>query len=490
MIRSLRPIGVLTGLLALAATGGPAAAEPMPFIEVAPAVRTAFRERGTGRPFVMVGVNYFDHRTGWAPKLWQQFDEQRVREQLTRIRGLGLNTIRVFLTLQSFHREAGQVTAEGEAKFRRMLAICRDLGIYVMPTGPDHWEGRVPWRGADPFADEAVLKADEAWWAAFAGRFRDEPAIVAWDLLNEPAIGWDTPAMRAKWNTWLMREYGTVEAIATAWARPVEQVGRLGEVAPPPREAALNDARLYDYQRFREHIGDEWTRRLAEAIRSADPNHLVTVGHVQWAVPILLPMFLHYAGFDLRSNERHVDFATVHFYPLAAPWPSHGPDGMEMNATYLESLLYLSTHRRPLVLGEFGWYGGGELRQGDRVEFPHRPQEHQAEWCGRLLEISRGRLAGWLNWAYADTPTSTDLSRFSGLWDEDEKLKVWGRAYGRFAESSTARPATPREYPAYLTGFRFDRRAMVTSHETGVGYLSQLNALRRAATRPAATSRP
>ena len=36
---------------------------------------------------------------------------------------------------------------------------------------------------------------------------------------------------------------------------------------------------------FREFIADEWTRRISAATRSADKNHLVTVGHIQWAAP-------------------------------------------------------------------------------------------------------------------------------------------------------------------------------------------------------------
>jgi hypothetical protein len=96
-----------------------------PFIEVNPGSITAFRERGGHRPFVAVGVNYFDPETGWAPKLWQQYDESRVRRHLQLIHDQGFNTIRVFLTLQSFHTEPGTVDAAGLEKFRRFLTLCQ-----------------------------------------------------------------------------------------------------------------------------------------------------------------------------------------------------------------------------------------------------------------------------------------------------------------------------------------------------------------------------
>src|SRR5688500_7908934 len=88
---------LLVAAMALGSIGAAWAAD-MPFIEVDPGSVTAFRERGSGKPFVMVGVNYFDHEVGWAPKLWRKFDESRVRRQLQLIHDGGFNTIRVFLT--------------------------------------------------------------------------------------------------------------------------------------------------------------------------------------------------------------------------------------------------------------------------------------------------------------------------------------------------------------------------------------------------------
>lgn len=471
--------------LAVLTWGHVAPAVDLPFIEVDPATTTALRERGTGKPFVAVGLNYFDHETGWAPKLWQKFDERRVAGQLDLIKKQGFNTLRVFLTLQSFHREAGRVAPEGESKFRRLLEMCRERGIYVIPSGPDHWEGVPSWRGPDVFADEAVLAADDAWWRAFAEKFKDEPAILAYDLLNEPAIGWDTPAMARKWNEWLQREYAGPEKAAAAWRLPVEKIGTWGVIPPPPPTPALNDPRLFDYQRFRESIGDAWTRRHAEAIRAADRNHLVTVGHIQWAAPIFIPGVQHYAGFDMRSNARYVDFVTVHFYPLEAPNPAEKPEGVTVNAVYLEALLFQCSVGKPLMIGEFNWYGGGGVLGEGVWRLPERPVEHQVVWCQALLDVSRGRVCGWLNWAFADTPTSTDVTRWSGLWTQDLQLKPWGKAFGEFARETTRHPQAKREFPAYLRDFTFDRRAMVTWPDTGMQYRETLRKMRvEAASKP------
>ena len=312
---SVRLAGLLIVALAPLAF---AATDNLPFIEVDPHSTVALRERGTGRPFVAVGVNYFSPHVGWAPKLWQEFDEKIIAQHLDLIRQQGFNTIRVFLSFDAFHREPGVVRADGEAKFRKLLEMCRARGIRVIPAGPDHWEGVPAWRrNEDRFADENILRADETWWSAFASRFKDDPTILAWDLYNEPAIRWGTSAMRPKWNDWLRREYGTEAKIASAWAMSPDRVGRIGSIEPPPTKPAMNDQRLFDYQRFRQSIADEWTRRLSLAIRGADPNHLVTIGYVQWVSTALQPPDVQYhAGFDIRSNARLLDFVTIHFYPL------------------------------------------------------------------------------------------------------------------------------------------------------------------------------
>mgnify|MGYP000004235166 CR=1 FL=1 len=468
------------------------------WIELNPDCRTALRERGTGRPFMAVGVNYFDPHVGWAPKLWQQFDEQKVRRHLRMVSEQGFNTIRVFLTLQSFHRDPGEVCPEGEALFRRLLAICRELDLRVIPSGPDHWEGMPSWRVSaddgrglpdwlrtDPFADETVLAADEAWWKAFAGRFAECPTILAWDVLNEPAVPWNSPHMKPRWNRWLQAEYGSTEAVARAWGLPADQVGPWGSIEHPPAVAARGDQRLYDYQRFRTSLGGAWARRMVEAIRQADRGHMVTIGHVQWAVPVYLESVAQYAGIDARATAGDVDFVSVHFYPLAMPRVCQSPEGTLANRVYLETLLQYCSTGKPLMLGEFGWYGGGGIGQAPDWALPPAPMENQVCWGRQLLSVSRGRVCGLLNWAYADTPASNDLSRHSGCWTADLELKPWGAEFGAFARSASRACEPVRPFDAGREAQRPDLRDLLTDPGVGHAWLRKLIDRLAGASRPA-----
>ncbi|HOY58164.1 MAG TPA: beta-galactosidase, partial [Verrucomicrobiota bacterium] len=98
-----------------------------------------------GQPFAPMGVNYFRPGTGWAPQVWRQFDPDATRKDFARLKELGANCVRVFLTFGSFYTEPGVLSEDGLAKFDRFLALAEEAGLYVHPTGPDHWEGLPQW---------------------------------------------------------------------------------------------------------------------------------------------------------------------------------------------------------------------------------------------------------------------------------------------------------------------------------------------------------
>ncbi|MBM3892067.1 MAG: hypothetical protein FJ388_23370, partial [Verrucomicrobia bacterium] len=301
-------------LICLFATPLWAGSPALPKIRVASGGRTFVTEAGV--PFVPFGINYYRPGTGWAPQVWKQFDVEATRRDFARMRELGVNCVRVFISFGSFYMQPGALDEEGLKKFDQFLAMAEEAGIYVHPTGPDHWEGQPEWARTDQFADEAHLKALEGFWRLFAARYRGRNVIFAYDLKNEPSVGWDGSHMQVRWNRWLQRHHGSAARAAKAWGVDAATV-KWGEVAVPPKADAPDGRLLLDYQRFREELADEWTRRQVAAIKSSDPRALVTVGMIQWSVPALLPGVAHYAAFRPARQARFLDFLEVHFYPLA-----------------------------------------------------------------------------------------------------------------------------------------------------------------------------
>jgi hypothetical protein len=428
--------GVLTGCLSWTGLGGESptatkAKADLHKVRIAADGRTF--ATGEDRPFVPVGVNYYRPGTGWAPQVWKQFEPEAARRDFARMKGLGVTCVRVFISYGSFCMEPGKLAPEGLAKFDQFLAMAEEAGIYVHPTGLDHWEGTPPWARGDRIADEQVLSALESFWRLFAARYRGRPVIFAYDLRNEPEVAWDTPPLRQKWNRWLETRYGSAEKLIVAWGETNKEV-KLGSVPVPPGTDAPRSRSLLDYQAFREEIADQWTRRQVTAIKSADPEALVTVGFIQWSVPALLPGVKHYAAFRPERQAKLLDFLEIHFYPLAHGAYEYRSDEDEArNLSYLESVVReVARPGKPVVVAEFGWYGGGQPRF-DRGAHPAATEEQQARWCRRVVETTEGLAVGWLNWGFHDHPEAGDVSELTGLLTVDGKRKAWGRTFQELA---------------------------------------------------------
>ncbi len=393
----------------------------------------------SGTPFVPFGVNYFRPDTGWAPKVWQQFDPDPVGADLRRLADLGATCVRVFLTFASFYTEPGKLDPEGLAKFDRFLDLADAAGLRVHPTGPDHWEGLPAWARADRYADEPFLQALEAFWSEFVARYRGRPTIFAYDLLNEPSVPWDTPALRRAW----------------------------GGAVPKPEPGATD---LLDYQQLREGIGEAWTRRQTAAIKQADPDALATVGLIQWSIPSKLPTVQAYAAFRPSRIAPYLDFLEVHFYPLD-PLLTYAPGEIEQNLAYLETVVReVACFGKPVVLAEFGWYGGGAFD-----DHPPATEEDQAAWCNAAITRTAGMAKGWLNWGFYDQPGARDVSVLTGLLRSSGELKAWGR---RFEELALALPALPEgpALPADLPVLDWD--ACITDPAAGDAFREAYRAAR------------
>jgi hypothetical protein len=287
-----------------------------------------------------------------------------------------------------------------------------------------------------------MLGAQEALWTQLAGRYRGRSVIWAYDLLNEPAVLWDSPAMRSKWNVWLDATYKTPDALAAAWGLPAESV-RLGSVPPPAPKDDPGSKALLDYQHFRESIADAWTRRQVAAIRKADPEALVTVGLIQWSVPLNLGGASQYAAFRPERQAPLLDFSEVHFYPFdAGAYHYQGPEAERRHLAYLKAVVdAVARAGKPVVLAEFGWYGGGKPTLGPG--WIDATEEDQARWCRKAVESTAGSAVGWLNWGLYDHPQARDVTQFTGFWTTDGRPKAWA---GTFAELATGFRATPPRF--------------------------------------------
>jgi hypothetical protein len=421
--------------------GADTGAQLLPKVQVAKDGRTFTTD--AGRPFVPFGVTYYRPGTGWAPQVWKQFDADATRRDFERMKELGINCVRVFLSYGSFYTDPGMLKPEGLEKFDRFLEIAEQAGIYVHPTGPDHWEGQPSWQPVS-VSDPRTLDFTVQFWRLFAARYRGRHVLFAYDLLNEPHIGWKGEILAPQWNAWLERKYQTTDKLGAAWGETNEL--KLGQVALPEARDALKNRQLLDFQSFRESLADEWTRRQAEAIKAADPEALVTVGFLQTSVPSVLWSGVgDYAGFRPARQAKFLDFLEIHFYPLAHGAFEYKNEADELaNLAYLEGIVReVARVGKPVVLAEFGWYGGAEKPKFDRGAHPAASEAQQARYLSRAVGVSRGFVTGWLNWGLHDHPGAGDCSELTGLLTVDDKLKAWGRAFQELSGRNAAKLIEP-----------------------------------------------
>ena len=414
-----------------------------------------FAERDSGRPYIPFGTNYYDPHTGWAPKLWRQFDADKVREHFIVMKKLGVNCARVFLTVGSFQPEVKTIEEQALKKLDTLVKIARETCIRLILTGPDHWEGSPSYWSPDRFAGEEALGALEHFWEVLGKRYRGEPAIFAWDLLNEPHLPWFAKGWDVRWNKWLKNKYIDWDILKDVWGKELTESDKWGGVKATENRADAGNPRLRDWQLFREYLADEWVRRQVEALRDADPTHLVTVGYIQWSYPLVRPgQSSRYAAFNPHRQRQWLDFMTIHFYPtMGAPFGSE--DNWSKNLSYLQAVLAYCHFGKPVVLGEFGWYGGGGPQN-----HPHLTEEQQEEWISAEIEASRSLADGWLSWPFADSPSSRDISLFAGLVKPDLTTKAWGQS---FTELSANLPDLKRPTPKLPAFTSFDFSKVLTA---------------------------
>ncbi len=403
-----------------------------------------FAEIESDRSFVPFGTNYYDPNTGWPPQVWKQFDADAVTLHFQRMSELGVNCARVFLAAATFQPDVNTIDEESLEKLDTLIEIARASGIRLILTGPDHWEGEPPYWKPDRFAGPEALRALDHFWRTLGERYEGEPAILAWDLLNEPQMPWHLDPWDAKWNEWLRSRYENQEALQAAWGEELEEGETLGAVGPAKDTGDRGNPRLYDWQLFREHLADQWVQRQVRVLREVDPTHLITVGYIQWSYPIIRPGDPHiYSAFNPHRQAQWLDFISVHFYPLMGR-PFGSRVYWDRNLAYLQALLAYCQTGKPVVLEEFGWYGGG-TPQGR----PHLTEDEQSRWLGAVVEASRHLAQGWLSWPFADTPDSTDMSVYGGMVTRDLISKMWGLRFRSYAAALFMLPQPTPELPSF-----------------------------------------
>ena len=140
-------------------------------------------------------------------------------------------------------------------------------------------------------------------------RFKDEPAIGAWVVHNEPRLmaNPDSVLQQRSWHQWLERRYGGIEAVNTAWrGHPLEEGQRIDDI--PIRALRDRSQRACDEARWLDDVLVRYVQEVARTMRSWDPNHLVTVDGCSWSYWVMRDW----------ARLPEIDFLSWHDYETSA----------------------------------------------------------------------------------------------------------------------------------------------------------------------------
>jgi aryl-phospho-beta-D-glucosidase BglC (GH1 family) len=131
-----------------------------------------------------------------AKRFWTEYRQNYIAEtDIRRIAELGYNSVRPALNSRLFLKETGEtdLNSEGFQLLENLIKLCKASGLYVIidmhgaPGGQtgqniDDSEDDQPKLFMETKYEEQLVKL----WAAIARRYKDEPIVAGYDLLNEP----------------------------------------------------------------------------------------------------------------------------------------------------------------------------------------------------------------------------------------------------------------------------------------------------------------
>ncbi len=132
-------------------------------------------------------------------------DHYVTERDVEQVAALGLNLVRVGFWYQALETDvAGEngFAADGWRRLDQLVGWARKHGVYVLldlhgaPGGQNVWWHQGLENGGFLWTEPACLDKTARLWQAIASYFRDEPHVVAYDLLNEPAAAPDAAAYR------------------------------------------------------------------------------------------------------------------------------------------------------------------------------------------------------------------------------------------------------------------------------------------------------
>jgi endo-1,4-beta-mannosidase len=258
----------------------------------------------------IVGINYWPQRT--AMSMWRHFDPATIKEDMATIGELGCSCLRIFLLWEDFQPRPRQCSVPMLDNLVKLMELAGDRGLKVMPALFTGYAAGLTWlppwmllastageaqevfslgkvrslRPKNPYEDTEVIEAQLYFLRELLNALSGHPALLAWDLGNEPCR-WAEPPDETTVSIWfqavtetLRERTGSVAITLGLGTQDLEANPRLSLILP---------SRYLDYVSL--HV---YPYRLPWAEGPTDPGPLPFLASIaRWLAkkPVLLQEF-------------------------------------------------------------------------------------------------------------------------------------------------------------------------------------------------------
>ena len=257
------------------------------------------------------------------------------------------------------------------------------------------------------YLDPASVKTELNYVLSIVNRFKDLP-FLCWDLINEPSFAnpnrlWtgNTPngdqAELDLWHAWLAKQYGGIEALASAWRVTPESLGGFDNVPLPTttqltfgRYQNVGMVRTSDYNLFAQDGFTGWVRAMVTAIHGTGSKQLVNVGQDEGGVTNrVLNQFYASGGVAFTTNHTYWQDDALLWDSVAAKRPGmpnivgetgYQPVRSDDSSWRYDEITGMPLNEKKMVLGFAAGSSGALIWDWDReVDFGTKRSDGSAK---------------------------------------------------------------------------------------------------------------
>ena len=290
-------------------------------------------------PYGAMHMSTISHWQHYLPPVdeWAAYMDK----DLARMKEVGFNSMAAHVDWYDIEPAAGEFNF---ARLDRLVDLVEKHGLKILPwPWPElqpEWVGRTypdgKWLSVTDFKPGPVCwdhpevgKLVDRFVRTVVSRYKDRPAVLAWDVGAEAGIwvSYATPVDRnpvadlycycpytvARYRAWLKQKYVALERLNEVWATYYRDWSEV----EPVRVGAFERAQIFwqDWRQFMLANTADFQKLKADAARSADPTRPIACHFGGWGWA-----YVHGAT-DEYQIARHFDFVGLSFFPF---WMERG----------------------------------------------------------------------------------------------------------------------------------------------------------------------